>query len=172
MKLERSFYLRPTLQVARDLVGKFLVHNIGDKIYAAQITETEAYCGPDDLACHGRFGRTKANEVLFWPGGHAYVYLIYGMYYMLNITTENEGYPSAVLLRALDYPRADGPGKLCRAFHITKEKHNGMEVTGDALWIEDRGLHPKAIRGKRIGVDYAGPWAKRPWRFRLAPRPH
>jgi len=165
MKLTRSFYLSPTVEVAGDLLGKFLVHKTADKVYEGQIIETEAYCGPDDLACHGARGRTKRNEVLFQEGGHAYVYLIYGVYYCLNITTEKEGYPSAVLIRALDYPGCDGPGELCREFKITRPTHNGIDVTGDLLWVEDRGLRPRIARGKRIGVEYAKHCAEYPWRF-------
>jgi len=165
MKLKRSFYLRPTLQVAQDLIGKFLVHKTNRQIYEAPIVETEAYAGFDDLACHGSRGMTERNKVMFKKGGFAYVYLIYGLHYCLNLVTEKEGYPSAVLIRALDYPQADGPGKLCRVFKITKETHNGLDLTGDRLWVEDRGLKLDFAAGKRIGVDYAGEAALWPWRF-------
>jgi len=166
MKLKRSFYLRPTLKVAQDLIGKFLVHQCGGRLYQAEITETEAYAGFDDKACHGSRGKTKRNEVMFRQGGFAYVYLIYGIYHCLNLVTEKENYPSAVLIRALDYPGADGPGKLCRAFQITKETHNGLDLTGNILWVEGRGLKPKYEAAKRIGVDYAGECADWPWRFK------
>lgn len=166
MKLKRQFYLRPTVQAAKDLLGKFLVHKYKGKIYQAMITETEAYAGFDDLACHGSRGMTKRNEVMFRQGGYAYVYLIYGIYHCLNLVTEKTDFPSAVLIRALDFPKADGPGKLCREFTITKDTHNGLDLTGDILWVEDRGIKPKKIQAtKRIGIDYAKHCANWPWRF-------
>jgi len=165
MKIKRDFYLRPTLKVAKDLIGKFLVHNHQGKIYRAQIIETEAYAGFDDLACHGARGKTERNQIMFKKGGYAYVYIIYGIHHCLNLVTEKEGYPSAVLIRALDYPQAGGPAKLCREFKITKQTHNGLDLTDDILWVEDKGFNYKVISGKRIGVDYAGECALWPWRF-------
>ena len=183
MKLKRNFYQRPTVEVAKDLLGKFLVHKYRPStmlraggIYEAMITETEAYAGFDDLACHGSRGLTERNKIMFGPGGFAYVYLIYGIYHCLNLTTEKEGIPSAVLIRGLDYPNADGsvsarpsldgPGKLCRAFKITKQTHNGLDLSGDKLWVEDRGVKPsKIISGPRIGIAYAKHCASWPWRF-------
>jgi len=165
MKLKRDFYLQPTLKVAQSLIGKFLVHKTANNIYAAEIIETEAYCGFDDLASHASRGKTKRNAVMFGSGGFSYVYLIYGIYHCLNLTTEKEGYPAAVLIRGLDYTDADGPGKLCREFQIKKETHNGLDLEGDCLWVEDRGLKRSIIVGKRIGVDYAGESKNWPWRF-------
>lgn len=168
MKLKRNFYLKPTVFVAQDLLGKFLVHKIGGQIYQAMIIETEAYAGFDDLACHGSRGKTARNEIMFGRGGFAYVYLIYGLYHCLNLVTEKAGYPSAVLLRALDFPNADGPGKLCREFKITKKTHNGLDLTGDRLWVEDRGVKITKIQdGPRVGISYAGRSANWPWRFRI-----
>ena len=175
MKLKKDYFLRPTLDVAKDLIGKFLVHKTSGpstslragKIYAAEIIETEAYAGFDDKASHASRGKTKRNAAMFGPGGFTYIYLIYGMYYCLNLTTEKEGYPAAVLIRGLDFPKADGPGKLCREFKINKN-HNGLNLESDILWVEDRGLKPKVIFGKRIGVDYAGECANWPWRFKKA----
>jgi len=165
IKLKRDFYLNPTLQVAKDLIGKFLIHKKGNKIYQAQIIETEAYSGFNDMASHAAKKKTKRNEIMFKQGGCAYVYLIYGMYHCLNVVTEKNGYPSAVLIRALDYPNSDGPGKLCREFEITKQIHNGIDLTGNVLWIEDRGIKPNIVSDKRICVDYAGESANWPWRF-------
>ena len=165
IKLKRNFYLNPTLQVAKDLIGKFLVHKKDNKIYQAQIIETEAYAGFDDMASHGAKRKTKRNEIMFRQGGCAYVYLIYGMYHCLNVVTEKDGYPSAVLIRALDYPNSNGPGKLCREFEITKQIHNEIDLTGNVLWIEDRGIKPSIVSDKRIGIDYAGESANWPWRF-------
>ena len=165
MKIKRDFYLRPVLKVARDLIGKDLVHRYRNKIYRGSIIEAEAYDGFDDLACHASRGMTERNKVMFILGGHAYVYLIYGIHHCLNLVTGPEGYPAAVLIRALDYPGADGPGKLCREFRITKQRHNGLDLIKSVLWIEDRGVRPKVASGKRIGVDYAGQSADLPWRF-------
>ncbi len=120
-KLSREFYNRPTLKVAKELLGKILVRKIPSagsgqaaKIIRAMITETEAYCGPKDLASHASKGRTKRTEIMFGPPGFVYVYLIYGMYHCLNIVTEAENYPAAVLIRAVDADGVNGPGKLCR----------------------------------------------------------
>jgi len=176
MKLKREFYNRETVKVAKSLIGKFLVRKIDRKIYAAEITETEAYAGFDDKASHAARGKTKRNEIMFGRAGFAYVYLIYGMYYCLNIVTEKKGYPSAVLIRGLDgegldgsasarRPSLDGPGKLCREFKITKAQ-NGLDMTGDVLWVEDRGLERKVVALKRVGVDYAGECKNWLWRFK------
>ncbi len=165
MKLKQDFYLRPTPEVAEGLIGKFLVHQCQGKIYQAPIIETEAYAGFSDLACHGSKRMTERNKVMFKRGGIVYVYLIYGLYHCLNLVTEKEGYPSAVLIRALDYPKADGPGKLCREFKIKKEAHNGISLTGNILWVEDRGAKRNIVSDKRIGIDYAGECADWPWRF-------
>jgi DNA-3-methyladenine glycosylase len=166
VKLARSFYARPCLEVAQDLVGKFLLHR--NKI--GRIVEVEAYIHEEDAACHARFGRTKRASTLYGPPGHAYVFLIYGMYDCFNVVAEPEHSPAAVLVRAVE-PVAgvtggtDGPGKLCRALGITR-KHNQMDLCGDHLWLEDRGgPAPRLVATPRIGVDYAGEWAKKPWRF-------
>lgn len=165
-KLEKAFYLRPTVEVARDLLGKFLVSQQGDQIIAAPIIETEAYAGFDDKACHGSKNKTERNKVMFNSGGFAYVYIIYGIHHCLNLVTEHEDFPSAVLIRALDYPNANGPGKLCREFGITKQTHNGLDLTADVLWVEDRGGRlSEILSSPRIGVDYAGECAAWPWRF-------
>jgi DNA-3-methyladenine glycosylase len=169
-RLTRDFFNRPTLRVAKELLGKFLVRKINGKIIAAVITETEAYCGPNDLASHASRGRTKRTEVMFGPPGHAYVYLIYGMYHCLNVVTEREEYPAAVLIRAIDAQGVNGPGKLCRHFQIDKTLNREDLTTSKKLWIENRGmkLEPSQIkRAPRIGVDYAGPYKNKPWRFVL-----
>lgn len=169
MKLKKSFYNRKTLQVAQELIGKFLIHRDGKKIYSAEIIETEAYDGFGDLASHASRGKTARNEVMFGPAGIAYVYLIYGMYHCLNIVTQKEGYPAAVLIRGLDLINCDGPGKLCRQFGIKRETHNSLDLTGDILWVEDRGLKRKFIALPRVGVDYAGESKNWPWRFKRKP---
>lgn len=167
MRLGPEFYNRDTLQVAQDLLGKFLVRKIGRKTVAAMITETEAYCGSDDLACHASKGRTARTEVMFGPPGFTYVYLIYGMYHCLNFITEKEGYPAAVLIRAVAVPKGDGPGKLCREMQIDRTL-NALGPDNGKLWVEDRKVVVPAARiqkGKRIGVDYAGAWKDKLWRF-------
>jgi DNA-3-methyladenine glycosylase len=166
-KISRKFFERPTLIVARELLGKVLVIKVGQEITRVAITETEAYCGPKDLANHTSRGRTKRTEIMFGPAGRAYVYLIYGMYYCLNIVTEAEGYPAAVLIRAVDAVGVNGPGKLCRFLKIDK-RLNGEDLTkSKELWVEEGiKLRPKQIgSSKRIGVDYAGPYKDKPWRF-------
>ncbi len=170
MKLARDFYARPCLKVARDLVGKWLVHRAGPKLRSGRIVETEAYIGIEDQACHARFGETNRNRVMFGPPGHAYVFLIYGMYDCFNVVCEPEKHPAAVLIRALEpgedvEGKTDGPGKLTRALGINRT-HSGLDLTGDRLWIEDRGgKKPRIVATPRIGIDYAGEWVDKPWRF-------
>ncbi len=172
-KPDRSFFLKGTLAVARALVGMHLVHRTAHgALHRGRIVETEAYQGPQDLAAHSARGRTARTEVMFGPPGHAYVYFIYGMWNCLNVVTAREGRPHAVLLRALE-PLGDstdrtwGPGLLCKAFQITRAL-NGADLLGDELWLEVAPRHtpgPRITRAPRIGVDYAGEWALRPWRF-------
>jgi DNA-3-methyladenine glycosylase len=172
-KITRAFYARDTLTVARELIGMHLVRQEGGTRREGRIVETEAYRGPEDLAAHSARGRTPRTEVMFGPPGHAYVYFIYGFWHCLNVVTEAQGVPHAVLLRALEpvsgvEERTWGPGLLCRAMHIDRSL-NGADLCGDALWLERPragGRRPPRIaHGVRIGVDYAGEWARRPWRF-------
>jgi len=170
-KLPRSFYARETLTVARELIGLHLVHRGPGGVQVGRIVETEAYKGPQDLAAHSSRGRTQRTEVMFGPPGHAYVYLIYGFWHCLNFVTADHGVPHAVLIRGLE-PIAGidntthGPGLLCRALHIDKSL-NGADLTSSQLWVErpDDFRKPRIERATRIGVDYAGSWAKKPWRF-------
>ena len=170
--LPRRYFNRPTVTVARSLIGKYLVREIDSRILAGKIVEVEAYVGSQDKACHASKGRTQRTEVMFGPAGVAYVYLIYGMYHCLNVVTEREEFPSAVLIRAveIDGELIDGPGRLCRALQIDRRLNRADLTIGESLWFEDRGevvgrgaigAHP------RIGVDYAGVWAKKLWQFRL-----
>ena len=170
--LSRIYFNRPTLTVARSLVGKYLIRCIDGRDIAGKIVEVEAYVGPQDKACHASKGRTQRTEVLFGPPGVAYVYLIYGMYHCLNVVTEREEFPSAILIRAIDVDGelVDGPGRLCRALQIDRRLNRVDLTTGESIWFEDRGVMVK--RGDvgthpRVGVDYAGEWAMKPWRFRL-----
>lgn len=168
-KLGRAFYERPSELVARELLGKILVHRMNGRRLRARIVETEAYVGPHDLACHASKGRTRRTEVMFGHGGRAYVYFIYGMYDMLNVVTGPEGDAQAVLIRAaepLDGWDTDlsGPGKLAREMKITRAL-NGEDLTADRLFILDAPKVRKIAVSKRIGVDYAGPWKDEPLRF-------
>lgn len=165
--LSSFFFKKPTLQVARNLLGKALVRKWRGKLIKGIITETEAYCGPEDKASHASRGRTKRTEVMFGEPGTIYVYLIYGMHYCLNIVTGKKDYPAAVLIRGVlvGEKKLNGPGKVCKYFHIDKILNGTMLGKSSNLWIE-KGIKAKNIRtGRRIGVDYAGRWAKKPWRF-------
>jgi DNA-3-methyladenine glycosylase len=171
-KLSKSFYDRPCLTVAPELLGRYLVRRSGRRILAGRIVEVEAYVGQEDRACHAFRGPTPRARILFGPPGRAYVYLIYGMYNCFNAVCEAAGRPAAVLVRALEpdagvAARTDGPGKLCDALGITRERHNDLDLTrGGELWIEDRGgAAVRPVATPRINVDYAGEWAARPWRF-------
>lgn len=181
-RLSRGFYQQATLEVARRLLGKYLVRAHADGTTTGKIVETEAYIGTDDKACHASKGRTPRTEIMFGPAGHAYVYLIYGFHYLLNFVTEDVGVPAVVLIRAVE-PQdglelmqerrgvketrnlCSGPGKLCQAFAIDRA-HNGSDICGGELYVEDRGERVKNIvTTLRIGIDYAGEWKHKPWRF-------
>lgn len=174
--LPRAYFERETLEVARSLLGKRLVRRADGKSLRGRIVEVEAYVGPEDRASHASRGRTPRTEVMFGPAGVAYVYLVYGMHHCFNIVTEREGYPAAVLVRAVDYATGlvDGPGRVCRIFRIDRGL-NGADVTrGRLLWVEDSGdaVHGREIVAlPRVGVEYAGAWAAKPWRFRLKAYP-
>ncbi len=170
-KLQRPFYDRDTIEVAKDLLGKHLVHVTGGAERIGRIVEVEAYLGPHDLAAHSAKGLTPRTKVMFGPPGHAYVYLIYGIYNCMNVVTQAEGKASAVLLRALEPvrgidDRTQGPGLLCRAMNIDR-RQNGHDLLSDDFYIADPGSHakPAIVKRPRIGVDYAGHWARRLLRF-------
>jgi DNA-3-methyladenine glycosylase len=181
-QLPRSFYERPTVSVAQSLLGKSLVHRTREGRIVGRIVETEAYVGQEDLACHASKGKTLRNEVMFGAAGFAYVYLIYGMYHCLNLVTERVGYPAAVLIRAVepvhgihvmrkrrgidkDTWLTNGPGKLCEAFGIDRGL-NGTDLCGNLLFVEDGVAGSVEITAsRRVGVDYAGIWKDRLWRF-------
>jgi DNA-3-methyladenine glycosylase len=184
--LPREFYLRPTLDVAKDLLGKYLVYESSYGQLVGEINETEAYT-KDDPACHAFRGKTPRNAVMFEEGGYSYVYFIYGMYFCLNVTTEEEGTPGAVLIRSViptegvevmrrlcgksaeipSYKLTNGPGKICKAFGITRQQ-NGLDlVNSKKIWVEDRGKTlPKFETTTRIGLKVA---VDRPWRFYYSP---
>jgi DNA-3-methyladenine glycosylase len=197
LKLPRRFYDRPTLDVARDLLGKVLVHNRRGTVTSGVIVEVEAYIGESDPACHAAPGPTRRNEPLYGAPGHAYVYLNYGIHCLVNVVTERAGSPAAVLLRALDpldgvdamcrrrarstkgrrirvdreltrHALCQGPGNLTRAMGITLAE-NRADLVGDRLFVEDRGIEPgEIVWGPRIGINVA---ADRPWRAYAAGHP-
>ncbi|HYM34081.1 MAG TPA: DNA-3-methyladenine glycosylase [Steroidobacteraceae bacterium] len=169
--MPREFYARRTLTVARELIGMHLVRNFRGKNLTGRIVEVEAYQGPQDLAAHSARGKTDRNAVMFGPPGFAYVYLIYGMWDCVNIVTREEGVPHAVLIRAVEpitniKHKTWGPGLLCKAMRIDRSL-NGTDLCGRTLWIEtpENFNCSKIARAPRIGVDYAGDWAYKPWRF-------
>ena len=185
-RLTRSFFARPTLQVARDLLGRRLVRLDGRQRIAGIIVEAEAYCGEQDLGCHCRAGRTQRTTVMYGPPGHAYVYFTYGMHWMLNFVTEPEGQPAAVLIRAIlptegqeiitarrmpqpAHAWTDGPAKICQALNINRHL-NGIDLcdTQSELWVESGQAIPEesVTNGPRVGLNSVPePWKSMPWRF-------
>ncbi len=188
MLLQQKFYLRPTLTVARDLLGKRLIRQIGGTELSGIIVETEAYIGTMDSACHAHRGKTLRNAVMFGKPGYAYVYFTYGLHYLLNVVTEKEGKPCAVLIRAIEpftgldqmkaarkrhgKELANGPAKLCQALGINKD-FNGWDMTkGEHLWVEDfQAVEARSILSTpRIGIDYAQKQDREAlWRFLIKP---
>lgn len=176
-KLPRSFYDRDTVTVAGDLLGNLLVHESSGMRRIGKIVEVEAYLGPHDLAAHSSKGRTERTKIMFGPPGRAYVYFIYGMHYCMNVVTEREGHASAVLLRALEpleniQGRTGGPGLLCRAMNIDR-RQNGHDLLSDQLFIASPEIREtfSIVKRPRIGVDYAGRWARRRLRFYIRGNP-
>lgn len=176
-KLSREFYDRDTVVVAKELLGKYLVHVVKDVSRVGKIVEVEAYLGPHDLAAHSSKGCTARTKVMFGPPGHAYVYLVYGMYHCVNVVTEQEGHGSAVLLRAIEpikniKGRTQGPGLLCAAMEIDKRLY-GHDLVSDDFYIakEDQPEPFKIVKKPRIGVDYAKHWSKRHLRFYIKNNP-
>jgi DNA-3-methyladenine glycosylase len=169
--LKQSFFIRDTLSVAQDLIGKEIHFNINSILQKAVITETEGYFG-DDEASHGACGKTKRNEPMFQDGGYTYVYLIYGMYYCLNISTEKENFPAAILIRGIkiqgvDEKLTNGPGKLCKYIGINKD-YNNLYICDEnsKIKIYDIGYNPNIITTKRIGITKN---TDKPWRFIINP---
>lgn len=165
--LPHSFFQRKTLIVAKDLLGKYLVRKINGKIIREKITEVEAYVGPHDLASHSSKGRTKRTEAMHSRGGTIYVYFIYGMHHMLNIVTEMKDYPAGILIRATEVTK--GPGKVAKKFKIDKKLYGKSLGKETGLWIEngEKIFTKNIIKTPRVGVDYAGVWANKPYRFVL-----
>ena len=180
--LSRSFYNRPTLTVARELIGARLIRILDGVKLVGLIAETEAYISQKDLACHAKAGRTPRTRVMYGEPGHAYVYFTYGNHWMLNVVTERQGFPAAVLIRAIQPVEGVavmsarrhgrdtfGPGKLCQAMGIGKAE-NGVDLTNTAsgLWIETgvKVLNSLVTKGPRVGLNNTPePWLSKPWRF-------
>src|SRR5437867_5901268 len=172
--LSRAYFQRPTLQVARGLLGKYLVRKNGSRTHTSRNIGVDDYVGPEDRACHASRGRTARTEVMFGPAGVAYVYLVYGMHHCFNIVTERVGYPSAVLVRAVENADTqaliDGPGRVCRFLVIDRTLNRSDLTIGERLWVEDRGERIAAstiAAYPRMRVDYAGKWSAMTSRLRL-----
>ena len=175
--LPRAFYDRDTVAVAKDLLGKHLVHVSRGVERIGRIVEVEAYLGPHDLASHSSRGLTARTTVMFGPPGHAYVYLVYGIHCCMNVVTDREGHASAVLIRAVEPVKntegsTRGPGRLCKAMHIDR-RLNGRDLVGDDFFIADPpdAGTPRIVNRPRVGVDYAGRWARRHLRFYIRGNP-
>ena len=187
MRLSRDFFAQDTLIIVRLLLGKRLVRRLNGQRLAGRIVEAEAYIGSDDKGCHASVGRTQRNEAMYGPPGHTYVYFTYGMHWMLNIVTEAEGFPAAVLIRALEplegiaamvcnrrgrsrFELCSGPARLAQALGITRTL-NGVDLClrrGAELWLEDAPRVPDddVVTGPRIGLNNTPePWKSMPWRF-------
>lgn len=164
-RLPSTFFQREVLEVAHDLPGKLLVRQFNDNtIQKFTITEVEAYRGRDDLACHAHKGKTKRTEVMFREGGLVYVYLIYGMYWMLNIVSGKKDDASAVLIRGIE--KIAGPGRVGKTLQLDKSFYGEKLSVSNRIWIEDSELKSTIKTAPRIGIDYAGePWISIPWRF-------
>lgn len=188
-KLSRKFYRNPdVVDLAQQLLGKLLCTQFDEGLTVGMITETEAYCGATDKACHAYPNkRTKRTEIMFGDGGYAYVYLCYGMHHLFNVVSNESGRADAVLIRAIEPVEgiavmeqrrnmkatksaiSDGPAKLAKALGISTQQ-NGLDLLGNQIWIEDRGVqlqNSEILVGPRVGIDYAEEDALLPWRFRV-----
>jgi DNA-3-methyladenine glycosylase len=167
LRCDESFFSRDVLELAPSLLGSYLVKNRKDGLKRYRITEVEAYRGEEDLACHASKGRTPRTEVMYYKGGHLYIYLIYGMYWMLNIVSGQENQPQAALIRSID--GFSGPGKVTRHLGLDKSYNGENLMNSNRVWIE-KGLIALPYKTlPRIGIDYAGePWKSKLWRFVVA----
>ena len=163
-KVDREFYLADAVTVARQLPGMELVMAAGEKYRRHLITETEAYLGDSDRACHASRGRTRRTEPMYLEGGHLYIYFVYGMHWMLNIVTGAADDPQAVLVRGVR--QYSGPGRVTKGLGIDGTFNREDLASSGRIWIEDTGFGPELITGPRVGINYAGePWISKPWRF-------
>ncbi len=167
--LKQNFFDRSAIEVSKDLLGKYLVKKSGGAEAVKKITEVEAYDGIEDKACHASSGRTKRNKIMFGAPGFWYMYLIYGVYDMLNVVTGPDKYPSAILIRGVE--GMNGPGILTRDLDIKRRDFKNKKISPETgLWIEDRGFvieESDISTKKRVGVDYAEEWADKKWRFKI-----
>jgi DNA-3-methyladenine glycosylase len=165
IKLGKDFFCRDVLEVAPDILGKVLVRRFDDgQLFRSRITEVEAYRGEEDRACHASRGRTTRTEIMYQPGGSVYVYLIYGMYWMLNFVTGNSNEPQALLVRGL--ADVSGPGRITRNLRIGSDFYGEDLTASGRLWVESGDRQVTVQAGPRIGIDYAGePWKTVPWRY-------
>ncbi|HRS47938.1 MAG TPA: DNA-3-methyladenine glycosylase [Candidatus Paceibacterota bacterium] len=195
-KLTRDFYIRDTLVVAQDLLGKYLIRKTANQKIIGKIVEVEAYLGPQDKASHAYLGKkTKRNKVEYFIGGHIYIYLVYGMHWQLNIVTSLENKPECILIRGVEPTSilkangirnfenltsgiknlTNGPGKVCKYFKLDKSFYGEDLTISRRIWLEDWGnkiFKNEIQKSKRIGIDYAGKyWSKRLWRFYLKDNP-
>ena len=172
-KLTRFFYTRSALTVAKEILGKYLVRVWRGRKIIGKIVEVEAYSGRADKGSHAFGGKVTArNKIMYRQGGHVYIYFIYGMYWLFNITTGKPDHPAAILVRAVEPVQgfsgreASGPGKFCKVFKLDKSFYGEDLTKSKKIWLEDNPEKIKVKKGPRIGIDYAGPyWAKIPWRF-------
>ena len=166
-RLLKEFFIRDVLDVAPELIGKYMVIKSGEETYGRfKVTEVEAYRGTDDRACHAYKGRTARTEIMFHEGGKLYVYFVYGMYWMLNVVTGKENVPQAVLIRGVE--NYNGPGRITKSFGIDRTFSGEDLDISDRIWFEDSDVRPEIKTGPRIGIDYAGEyWKTRPWRYYL-----
>jgi len=159
-----AFFRRDAVTVARELLGRTIVRRFPDGHEERfVIVETEAYLGEEDLACHASKGRTTRTEVMYDEGGKVYVYLIYGMYWLLNFVTGHAGHPQAVLIRGID--KITGSGRVGRKLQLDKSFYGEDLTVSDRLWVEDTPMKEHFSTASRVGVDYAGEWKEKPWRF-------
>jgi DNA-3-methyladenine glycosylase len=163
-KLNLNYYTQDVLHVAPDLLGKEMILKRNSVYESFIISETEAYRGMEDLACHASKGRTSRTEIMFHQGGKLYIYLIYGVHWMLNIVTGEENNPQAVLIRSVE--NCNGPGRLTKMLGVDNGFYGESLINSKRIWVEDSGYQPKYCQTPRIGIDYAGEiWKNKPWRF-------
>ena len=165
-RLQKDFYLGPAPELAPKLIGKLLCRNVDGETVRCRVTETEAYFGEDDTACHAHKGKTPRTKILYEEGGVAYVYLCYGIHSLLNIVAGERDFPQAVLIRGIE--GYSGPGRLTRFLQINRALNGEDLVASSRLWLEDDGFVPKVTASKRVGIDYATPeYRDKLWRFIL-----
>lgn len=163
-KLNREFFLNDAVTVARRLPGMDIVLRADKETVRYMITETEAYLGEEDRACHASKGRTRRTEPMYLGGGHLYLYFVYGMHWMMNVVTGRADHPQAVLIRGVK--PFSGPGRVTKGLGIDGTFNREDLTLSPRIWIEDEGIRPELTAGPRVGIDYAGePWVSKPWRF-------